>query len=128
MTVLLSIKPKFADKIFSGEKKYEFRRVIFKNKKVTKVVVYASSPVKKVIGEFEIEAILTDEVTALWEATKEHSGITEALFFQYFEAKERGYAIQIKSVSQYSEPLCLRAHFATQPPQSFRYLHELINQ
>ena len=28
MTVLLSIKPEFADKIFSGEKKYEYRKYI----------------------------------------------------------------------------------------------------
>jgi predicted transcriptional regulator len=32
-------------------KKYEFRKVVFKNPKVKTVVVYASSPVQKVIGE-----------------------------------------------------------------------------
>ena len=30
MKILLSIKPEFAEKIFSGSKKYEFRRRIFK--------------------------------------------------------------------------------------------------
>ena len=32
MKVLLSIKPEFAEKIFNGTKKYEFRKSIFKNK------------------------------------------------------------------------------------------------
>jgi predicted transcriptional regulator len=30
MKVLLSIKPQFAEMIFSGTKKYEFRRSVFK--------------------------------------------------------------------------------------------------
>ena len=39
MTVLLSIKPEFAEKIFNGTKKFEFRKSIFKNTDVKKVVV-----------------------------------------------------------------------------------------
>lgn len=31
MKVLLSIKPKYANAIFAGTKKFEFRRSIFKN-------------------------------------------------------------------------------------------------
>jgi hypothetical protein len=53
-SVLLSIKPEFVEKIFSGLKKYEFRRVIFKSKSVSRVVIYASSPVQRVVGEFAV--------------------------------------------------------------------------
>jgi predicted transcriptional regulator len=49
-SVLLSIKPEFADKIFCGLKRYEFRKVLFKNRNVKKIVVYASAPIRKVIG------------------------------------------------------------------------------
>ena len=122
MKVLLSIKPEFADKIFSGEKKYEFRRIIFKNKDVTTVVVYASSPVQKVIGEFEIEAILTDDIHALWERTKEHAGISGEFFYTYFSDKVKGHAIQIKQARRYPKPLCIKKDFAAVPPQSFLYL------
>jgi len=122
MKVLLSIKPQFADKIFTGEKKWEFRRVIFKNKNVTKVVVYASFPVQKVIGEFEIEGILNDDLVPLWQQTKAHSGISEEYFFQYFAQKQKGYAIRIKEAKKYSKPLCVKTDFASVPPQSFVYL------
>ena len=30
MKILLSIKPEFAERIFDGSKKYEFRKVIFR--------------------------------------------------------------------------------------------------
>ena len=52
MRVLLSIKPEFAEKIFAGTKKYEFRKSIFKNANVKRIVVYASYPVQMVICEF----------------------------------------------------------------------------
>ena len=54
MKVILSIKPEFANKIFNGTKKFEFRRTLFKNKEIKMIIVYASAPISKVIGEFEI--------------------------------------------------------------------------
>ncbi|MCU7549216.1 hypothetical protein OCK74_08820 [Chitinophagaceae bacterium LB-8] len=122
MKVLLSIKPEFANKIFSGEKKYEFRRTIFKNKEVKKVIVYASAPIKKVIGEFEIDHILNDDIAVLWQQTKVHAGITEDFFFKYFSKKSTGYAIKVKYAKRYKKPLCIRKDFNSFPPQSFIYI------
>ena len=122
MKVLLSIKPEFANKIFDGTKKYEFRRTIFKNPEIKKIVVYASSPVQKVIGEFEIEQILNLDIEALWNRTKKYSGISENYFFDYFIDKEFGFAIKIKNIKKYKIPKCIREDFNATPPQSFLYL------
>ena len=54
MKVILSIKPEFVEKIINGEKKFEYRRKIFK-KDVEKVLIYASSPIKLVVGELHVE-------------------------------------------------------------------------
>lgn len=124
MKVVLSIKPEFAEKIFQGTKKYEFRRAIFKNPEVKKIIVYASSPVQKVIGEFEIDQIISHDLCTLWDKTKEYSGITEAYFFEYFGNKEHGFAIKIKKTIRYSTPRCLRKDYNLIPPQSFLYLAE----
>ncbi len=124
MKVLLSIKPEFAEKIFNGTKKYEFRRSVFKNKDVKIVIVYASSPVQRVIGEFEIEKIINDEIHNLWNKTKKLSGISKDFFFEYFKNKKRGYAIKIKKTTRYDEALLIRDNFNTNPPQSFVYLEE----
>jgi predicted transcriptional regulator len=123
MKVLLSIKPEFAYKIFDGSKKFEFRKAIFKDKSVKKVVVYASSPMQKVIGEFEIEQILFSDTENLWQDTQEFSGISKDYFDDYFIDKKMGYAIQIKSITKYSNPLCLKNDLQIKtPPQSFMYL------
>ena len=121
MKVLLSIKPEFAFKIFDGEKKFEFRKVIFKNPDIRTVVVYASSPVQQVIGEFEIEEVLNHDLSTLWDLTQEFSGISEEFYYEYFTNKEQGFAIKIKKTRKYRTPKCLRADFNLSPPQSFAY-------
>lgn len=126
MKVLLSIKPEFAEKIFDGTKLYEFRRSIFKNRNIRTIVVYASSPVQRVIGEFEIDTILNYELQQLWDDTKDHSGISENFFFEYFSNKEKGFAIKIKKTKLYKKSLSLKDDFNVTPPQSFMYLEKCL--
>ena len=122
MKVLLSIKPKFAKQIFDGSKKFEYRKAIFKNQDIKTVVVYASSPIQKVIGEFEIDCIINDSIADLWEKTKYSAGIDKDYFYQYFSEREVGYAIKIKKTRKYRKPLSIKEDFNLTPPQSFIYL------
>lgn len=126
MKVILSIKPEFANKIFDGSKKFEFRKSIFKNDKINTVIVYASSPVQRVIGEFEIEQIINNDIDELWSLTKDFSGISEEYFYKYFANRKFGYAIQIKRTQRYEQSKCLRTDFNLFPPQSFAYYKENI--
>ncbi|NOQ75296.1 MAG: hypothetical protein GQ574_25015 [Crocinitomix sp.] len=122
MKVLLSIKPEFANKIFDGSKKFEFRRLVFKNKDVKKIVVYASAPISKVIGEFDVDEVLYRDIDDLWNDTKEHSGITKDYYESYFVGKEKGYAIKVKNSKRYAKDYCLMSRYGVKPPQSFLYL------
>ncbi|MEP4091628.1 hypothetical protein [Reichenbachiella sp.] len=122
MKVILSIKPEFAEKIFNGSKRFEFRRRLYKNKEVKAVIVYASAPISKIIGEFEIGDIIHDELNSLWGTTNEYSGISEDYYLEYFKGKERGYAIGVKKAELYDKPICIKETFGINPPQSFAYL------
>jgi len=123
MKVLLSIKPQYAEKIFAGSKRYEFRKTMYKNPKVNTVVVYAIQPIGKVIGEFSVSDIHRDSPKQLWQKTKDHSGITEAFFNEYFAKRKVGFAIEVGKTRRYPTPLdladVLPNGFA---PQSFAYL------
>ena len=120
--VLLSIKPEFANKIFSGEKEFEYRKVVFKRKHIKTILVYSSSPVQRVIGEFEIEHIISMHPNDLWNVTSKLSGLSHKYFQSYFESKEIGYAIKIKCYRLYPTPKFLKDVFQGSPPQSFCYL------
>ena len=122
MKVVLSIKPEFANKIFDGSKRFEFRKNIFKKEDVRSILVYASSPVQKVIGEFEIEEIINERLENLWEITHEYSGISKDYFDDYFSEKESGYAIKVINEQLYDQPKCLKEDYNLHPPQSFAYL------
>ena len=122
MRVLLSIKPEFALRILDGSKRYEYRRTIFKRGAVKTVVVYASGPIKRVIGEFEIGAILHEEPEALWAKTGDYAGITKKRFLRYFENRPAGYAIEVKEARTYDMPIRLDQLKVSWPPQSFTYL------
>ena len=75
MNVLLSIKPKFVERIFDGEKKYEYRKIMFANGNVKNIFVYASTPVKKIVGRIEIDEVLCEAPSMLWNLTADHAGI-----------------------------------------------------
>lgn len=123
MKVILSIKPEFVEEIISGKKKYEYRKSIFKRNDISSVVVYATKPYGKVVGEFEIGNILIDEPKNIWEQTKEFSGITKSYFNSYFKGSKKGFAIQIKDFKKYDNPLDLYDFDKglKVPPQSFCY-------
>lgn len=121
MKVLLSIKPEFAIPIFNGAKGFEYRRAIFR-RPVTHIVVYVSTPIQKVVGEFEIEELLFDEIDKLWRQTKHHSGISKEIFYSYFSNKAEGYAIKVGKIRRYRRPKHLYEVYDSRPPQSFAYL------
>ncbi|MGY2683187.1 ASCH domain-containing protein [Pseudomonas tolaasii] len=123
MKVLLSIKPEYARKILSGEKKFEFRKVGFNDTSVSTVIIYATKPVGKLVGEFEILRVIVGSPSKVWECTKKHAGIDRHFFDSYYHGKEQAVAIAVGKVRQYAEPKCLsELGVGTTPPQSFRYI------
>ena len=122
-SAILSIKPNFADAIFRGEKQFEFRRKVFKTQVPAKIFVYASAPVSKVVGHFEIAAIISKQPSNLWRHTRHAAGITRSYFFRYFTGCREAHALQVRKPVRYSKPLDLSDAFGIgRPPQSFCYV------
>lgn len=123
MKVLLSIKPQYANSILDGTKRYEFRRRVHLDSRVHTVVIYATKPIGKVIGEFSIKDIHSDHPDTLWEKTKDFSGITKSFFTEYFIGREVGHAIEVEKVKKYLKPMEVSDFLASGvAPQSFAYL------
>jgi type I restriction enzyme S subunit len=123
MNVLLSIKPKYAESILNGFKRYEFRKAIFKNTEIEKVYIYSTAPVKKVVGAFKIKDIIVDHPNQLWNQCKELSGLNTLEFFTYFNGNKKGFAIEIEYTERFKEPIDPTKVFPNfVPPQSFCYI------
>ncbi|MEI2762220.1 ASCH domain-containing protein [Methanothrix soehngenii] len=123
MDVLLSIKPKFAESIINGRKKYEFRKNAFSKKNIGLVYIYSTTPIKKIVGIFRISKIIEDKPSTLWHQLKDEAGISEEEFFDYFKNREVGFAFEIVKVEKFETPVDPKnvlPNFV--PPQSFCYL------
>jgi predicted transcriptional regulator len=122
-SALLSIRPEFAEAILEGRKTYELRRRLFARDDVTRILVYASSPVQRVVGEFSVEKILAMEPRKLWAVTSSGAAVQRRLFDSYFEDRQVGYAIKVGKVRRYGHPMTLKESCGLErPPQSFCYL------
>ena len=118
---LLSIKPQYASAILRGNKRYEFRRSIFA-RQVDVVLVYVSSPVRRVVAEFDVAEVITESLPRLWQRTRRFAGIDESCFYRYFQGVKYGHAIAIGDVRPYGVPFCPVQELGLRPPQSFVYL------
>lgn len=125
MKVLLSIKPEYAEKILLGEKRFEFRKSVFKNPEVRTVVIYATMPIGKIIGEFDFDEVLSDEPKEIWTLTSKFSGITKKFFNEYFDGKKLAHAIKVSRVRRYETPISLKSLIPSgMAPQSFCYIKD----
>ena len=68
-TIILAINPEYVQRIFTGEKKYEFRKIICK-KAVDKILIYETAPTSKIVGEVTVKSILKESPLNLWQLTK----------------------------------------------------------
>lgn len=119
--ILLSIKPEYAEQIFAGIKRYEYRKRL-PREEVSKLVIYATNPVKQVIGEVKLEGFLSGSPDYIWERTKKDAGITQSKFRQYFEGTMKAYALVLGEIIVYESPRSLNDFGVLNAPQSFVYL------
>lgn len=127
MHALLAIKPEFAEKILDGEKHYEFRRKSFQDAEQLELIfLYASSPVKRIVGLFTSDRVVEASPDELWNLFSNKSGIAKRdRFMNYFEGVDTGYAIHVDRTHRFNEPIDPTELFGDySPPMSFNYLDD----
>lgn len=120
--VILSIKPKYCQAIIDGKKKYEFRKQIPKHWKNARFLIYASSPVQRIIGEFTSKEVINASPDEVWEKCERDAGITLQEFYSYFKDKDKAIALHIDDFTEYDPIDPWEAFNQFYPPQSYQYL------
>lgn len=122
MKILISINPEHVAKILSGEKKYEYRTKAAK-KDVDSLIIYETTPVKRIVAEAEIIEVLCLSPEDLWKETKRYSGISKSFYDEYFKGRKIAYAYRLGKVKAYDNPLELSDYGVKAAPQSFVYIN-----
>ena len=118
----MSIHPQYADAILAGTKRVEFRKRRLAAD-VSTVVIYATQPVGRILGTFEV---LGHDVAApdeLWDRHSAHAGISAAGFRAYYAHTPTAVGILVGDVQRLPQPRQVTdVPGISRPPQSFRYL------
>ena len=120
--ILISIKPAYAEAILSGRKSVEFRKASFP-KRVGTMVLYATSPVKKIVGVANVGAVVVLGPEGAWRRYHERGAIERRAFNAYYDGSKKAVCLEIGEARRLPKPLdpCkLIREFRA--PQSFRYL------
>ncbi len=124
--LLLSIRPRFIDGILDGTKTIELRRTLPRVQPGDSVLVYATSPVKAIVGGFAIEDLVQASPAGLWDTVKHLAGITRLEYDDYFNGAAVGYGIKVAGPWRMPNPISLSTLRARRPsfrpPQSYAYL------
>lgn len=128
--IFLAIKPRYARDILSGAKTVELRRTRPRDlREGSLVVLYASSPVRAVLGTAEVERIVTTAPIELWPLVASQSRINRAEFDHYFVGADEATGIFVRAPAPTPSPYRLdeiRQDWpGFHPPQAFRYLRSM---
>lgn len=122
--IILPIAPQYIEKILSGEKKYEYRKRLCKNN-ISRMYLYATAPVKGIVGEAEVIGKLEKNPKDLWNLTFQDSGIKVELFYKYFENYSRACAYKLGTVTRYANIIPLHNIGIDYIIQSFKYISDI---
>ena len=121
-SIIISINPEHVESIIQGIKKFEYRTKAAKHD-VGRIIIYETTPVKKVVAEVEIIDVLTMAPDQLWKETSKQSGISKEYFDEYFKNRKVAYAYRLGEIVVYDRPRDLNEFGLRFAPQSFVYIN-----
>ena len=125
--MLVSIKPNFAEQILDGSKKVEFRRRHPRQIELgSRMLIYASSPIRALIGTAVVFDVVEASPEEVWNVYQDVGGIEHDAFNAYFESSDRAVAIRLRKPVRLDKAIPLddlRCKWpGFHPPQQFAYL------
>ncbi|WP_255606085.1 ASCH domain-containing protein [Mycolicibacterium xanthum] len=123
----MSVHPRFAEAIMDGRKKVEFRKRPLADD-VTVVWVYATTPIQRIIGYFEIDAVHAAKPADLWRQFAAVGCIDRVDFDRYYAGATTGAGIAIRKAVRLDVPAPIADLLPSGvPPQSYAYVGSTRN-
>lgn len=131
--ILLSIKPKYAEAICSGKKTVELRKKFIKgnSSKDVFLMLYATAPVKKVVGIARVSTIVTmaadttEKKQEIWEIVKDKACIEEKDFFKYVDTAKSLSLIYIAWAENLTKEVDVCEMHEGKAPQNYCFLKDM---
>jgi predicted transcriptional regulator len=126
--VVMSVHPQYAEAIMDGRKKVEFRKRRLAEDVVV-VWVYATAPVQRIVGYFEVGATITAAPQDLWRQFGSVGCVNRIDFDRYYATATLGAGIWIRRAARLAVPMPIGELLPSGfPPQSYAYVGDAINE
>jgi predicted transcriptional regulator len=116
----MSLRPEWAEALYTHEKRYEFRRRRFDADPGDVVVIYETRPVSLVTGQFRIGAVHYGTPAELQRLESDRTRARSVA--AYLKGARQGTALEVSEVERYPTPRSLAALGIEKPPMSYRRL------
>jgi predicted transcriptional regulator len=124
--LLLSINPRFARLILRGEKTVELRRRAPRCSTDFWIALYATSPVRAIVGFVRALEVLVAPPDDLWPNVETGCALRREDYLGYYEGASRAVGIQLADPFSFETPMSLDTMRSSwpefRPPRSFAYL------
>lgn len=123
--LFIAVKPEYANKLVSGQKDIELRKFMPRIQSGDYVIIYASAPLKSVIGFGKVKSIIECSPKEMWSKYSIRLGIARQDFDLYYVNHKKSIGIEFEMIKPIT-PIGLEALREVdsnfQPPQIYRYV------
>lgn len=123
--VLLAVQPRFAAMLMAGTKPIELRKRFPSLTRGTVIFVYASAPVRSVVGTIVLDQVERCGLERVWRELVPSIGADKQYIRDYVADRREVTLLHLRSPKPFAAAIPLRdlrMLVGIEPPQSFRYL------
>lgn len=122
--MLMSLHPRFAHAILSGQKTQELRRRFPLDAAGTTVYAYSTSPEKQLLGRFTISRVEKIPTWRLARTRRTATNLTAAEVRTYLAGLSHGVVVSVSDPAWFLNPVGLSdlRTLGLEPPQSYRFI------
>lgn len=85
---LIPLLPQYWDMYRDGSKIWELRKVTHSPRGVDGLIIYATAPVSRIVGEVDLISTHVGYIDTVWDVVKDGCGITRKQYDLYYQDQE----------------------------------------
>lgn len=106
---LIPLRPQYWDMYRDGSKIWELRKISHSPRGVDGLIIYATAPVSRIVGEVDLISTHVGYVNDVWDAVKDGCGITRKQYDLYYQDQEIAIAYRLGNVYEYPTGLWMHS-------------------
>lgn len=102
---MIALHPQYWEMYKDGSKWWELRKVGYSPQSVDTLIIYATAPVSRIVGEVDFVSTHVGYVDDVWDVVKGGCGITREQYDRYYRGHDVAKAYRLGNIWEYITPI-----------------------